>query len=204
MEEDETPATGAMRDPIDWAIVGVFATIGGLLLTIEQKIEARQQERSREIRERATSANRVRVRKLRTHVLTLQHLADQIPKLGEPLKHPNRPGIRGTSTNFFSDESEERYLRIMDEVGNILGRISRLCSELDLDGFPLSFSDEEEFIRNPMSDISGHTMRALNPDLSRDDRFAQLAVLLEAYIELLSNLEALLDWNISDHDLART
>ena len=111
---------------------------------------------------------------------------------GDTVLHENLDGIRKASIVFHSDEAEERYQRIMDEIGNLVGRVNRLACEMDTDGFPLPTDAGEEFVCTPLSDIQHLTMKVLHPDAHPAERREAIDALLRRYADFVAGLDAVL------------
>lgn len=182
----------AEHDPIAWGALALIVATASLVLSLEQKIKTRQRDVQRDRQQKAANGNRLRVHKLQTHITTLRTLTSDMRASAEIITDHELSGILRETLDFLTDENEERYQRIVEEVGNVVGRINRLICEMDQDGFPLSEEDIGRYVARPISLIADVTPLALDPDMDAGERFDLVNKLLALYENFLEDLFALL------------
>jgi hypothetical protein len=188
-----SPGSRPDLDPIEWAVIGVVIAGVTLVLSIEQKIRDCRREKSKEIHEKATLGNLLRLQNINGHLASLRDLVQRTHKVGRVVVDENRTGITRSSIVFDDERSAEEFNRMFDAMMFHIGRLNRLISEIDIDGFPLNDADEKEFVQAPVEEIKLRTKAALEADLDPYLRLNETDALLSDYGQFISGIETILD-----------
>ena len=94
-------------DPIDWAIIAVMVGGCAVLLSLDQKIEARRKADAVETERKAINGNRLRLNTMSFHLRELESILSRIDEIGTIKIDDTKTGITRGSIVFDSDESQE-------------------------------------------------------------------------------------------------
>jgi len=179
-------------DPIDWAIVAIIIAGTSLLLSIDQKLNARRKADAEDAEKKAISGNQLRLSKIKRHVDHLKLVLSNLSDLGKIVVHEDKSGITRSSIEFSSEDAEEEFNNIFDGTTHGISRLNRLISEIDLEGLPLDDKDLDEIARQ-IEGIKESTNSAIHPDSDPNERLKLAERVLSRHIELIESLEAILN-----------
>jgi len=190
----EPPATAASeRDPLEVAVIGVILAGASLILALETKVKARTAAESKAAAERASGANRIRLRAIRRHLDELHRHLGSLRELGSLVLDPTKTGLTRTSIVFASAEAEEQFNQDFDRVTALIGRINRALSEIDPRGLPLSDDDVRRYVDGPVVVAEARLGALLRPEVGPNERIDKAAELVAGYSALVDDLASALD-----------
>src|SRR5262245_27483845 len=191
--EHESIGLPVSRDPIEWAIIGVLIGGAGLVVTIRNRVDTRRAARSAKRAQEAKASNRVRLNAINGYLGEIKTAISYTRKHGKVVVDQATKGIARRSIVFATAEVEEGFNREFDRATFAIGRINRLLSELDSEGFPMKPKDLEEFVRAPLKRIQEKFASVLRSDDDRSNRLeAAQAVVSDCQI-FIRNLERALN-----------
>ena len=187
--EDKSGVEPVSRDPIEWAIIGIVLGGASLVLAIRNKIDARRDAESAKRARQAEASNRLRLNAINLHLGDIEAFISHTRERSKVVVDEKAKGIARRSIVFATADAEERFNHEFDQAAGAIGRINRLLSELDVDGFPLKPKDVEDFVTVPLGRIQENAASVLRSDDDRVDRLeAALAVVSDCRI-FVRNLE---------------
>jgi hypothetical protein len=181
------------RDPFEWVIISIVIGGASLVLSIKNKIDARRDAESAKRATQAEASNRLRLDAIKRELHHIEALIAHTRESGELKIDETATGIARRTIVFTTPEAEETFNRRFDQSTAAIGRINRLLSELDLDGFPLKPLDVEEFVIAPSRKIQLKAAAVLGNDDDRWDRLEAAHSLISDCREFTQGLEVVLN-----------
>lgn len=128
------------QDPDPFAIAALLIAGAGLLLNLEQKIEARSNAKRKESDESARTDLRVRLGRIRRSLAIIQDFWRFFEENGyyEAAEIEGLPGGFGSSRKYFDDIEYREFNRRLDEALKHIGSINKELYAIKLDDIVIS------------------------------------------------------------------